>query len=71
MNPKVLIRHSPPGKLDHAPRGTVCKVFYPMSEQFDLWKQFGSNESSPDWQMLGVYFSDDALDSHIIEKVKE
>jgi len=45
----MLIRHSPPGKYDHAPSGTMCAVLK-RGEQFELFVQMSQNEEEPRWE---------------------
>lgn len=69
MYSKIIIRHSAPSKLDHAPWGTSCKVFNKADESFDLYRQFSNQENNPHWELMGT-FSDDALDAHVLERIK-
>lgn len=62
----MIIRHSSPSKLDHAPFGTTCKVIHTLADTFDLYKQYGSQEDSPDWQLLGT-FQNDGIDSKLVD----
>lgn len=48
-----IIRHSAPSKLDHAPKGTECKV--ENGEEYQLYIQCSSNEEEPNWELIGTY----------------
>lgn len=48
-----IIRHSAPSKLDHAPKGTECKV--ETGEEYQLYVQCSSQEEDPQWQLMGTY----------------
>jgi hypothetical protein len=37
-------------------------------DAFELYTQFGTEESNPHWQLMGN-FSNDATDAHIVEKL--
>ena len=49
-----LLRHSAPGKLDHAPFGTECKVPL-LGDEYELWVQYSSQEDAPRWELMGKY----------------
>lgn len=52
--PKIIIRHSPPTKLDHAQRGTKCHVLREFQERPDLYIQVSTNEEDPIWEYSGL-----------------
>lgn len=54
--PKIIIRHSPPGKLDHAQRGTKCHVLRSLQPQADVYIQISNNEDDPIWEYSGTEF---------------
>ena len=49
-----IVRHSAPGKFDHAPFGTECKVPL-MGDEYELYVQYSSQEDSPRWELMGKY----------------
>jgi hypothetical protein len=48
--PDVLIRHSPPTKLDHAPFGTKCHVVCSLEATYDVYVQMSQQEDNPVWE---------------------
>jgi len=56
MELPVLMRHSKPSNLDQAPQGSLCKVLKVLSSEYDLYKQIGSDESNPYWELIGTFY---------------
>jgi hypothetical protein len=54
----MLIRHSPPGKLDHAAYGTQCKVVTSLSGDYDLYQQISMQEEDPVWEFMEAIYKD-------------
>jgi hypothetical protein len=54
----ILIRHSAPGKLDHAPWGTQCKVITSLSGGYDLYQQSSMDEENPVWVFMDTIYKD-------------
>lgn len=52
--PKIIIRHAPPGKLDHAPLGTKCHVVRRFQDNADIYLQTSSCEDDPQWEYCGM-----------------
>lgn len=48
--PKVIIRHSPPTKLDHAQSGTKCHVLK-RKGTCDVYSQISQQEDDPVWEL--------------------
>lgn len=48
--PKIIIRHSPPGKLDHAPMGTECQVIRGNRTIPEIYVQVSQYEDDPLWE---------------------
>lgn len=46
-------RFGEPGKMDHAPYGTECKVT--KHKDFDLYIQMSKNEENPNWVFIGTF----------------
>lgn len=63
----VIIRHSAPGKLDHAPFGSSCKVIH-ADNTYDLYMQYSHDEEEPRWESMGV-FSESSLDTKDYDKI--
>lgn len=49
--PSIIFRHSPPGKYDHAPQGTLC-VVNEIGEDEATYKQVSKDESVPLWEKM-------------------
>lgn len=47
---KTISRYSKPNKYDHAPRGTICKVFNGSNTEYYL--QVNTDDSNPSWQQI-------------------
>jgi hypothetical protein len=45
---KVIVRHGPPNKYDHAEQGTICKVIGPDG-YYDIYRQTNPDDSNPIW----------------------
>ena len=48
---KTISRYSKPNKYDHAPRGTICKVFNGTNTEY--YMQVNSDDANPSWQQIG------------------
>ena len=64
----MLIRHGQPSKLDHSPKGTVCKVIKPLSEDCTIYVQINEADNDPRWEYVGEFSPD--TEYLIPEKVK-
>lgn len=52
--PLIIIRHSPPGKLDHAQIGTKCHVLRKFESRVDVYQQVSNHEDDPAWEFVGI-----------------
>jgi hypothetical protein len=52
--PKIIFRHSPPGKLDHAQRGTKCHILKSFQSHADVYIQLSQNDEDPIWEYCGT-----------------
>jgi hypothetical protein len=55
MLPPIIVRHSPPTKLDQAPYGTRCRVINNANKsdtKVDVYIQGCLDEDNPRWEMM-------------------
>lgn len=57
---KLLIRYSQPGKYDHAPQGTECKIVID-ERTYDLYRQTSSKEDDPIWDHVGTFMQKEGI----------
>ena len=55
MHDTSLTRYSAPGKYDHYPQGTLCRVITTLSCEYDLYKQVNVNDEDPEWHYVGTF----------------
>jgi hypothetical protein len=65
----ILIRYGEPGKYDHGPYGTICKVIKGTTETCHVYVQLSLDESVPLWSFLGEFPLDN--DAKILSHVKD
>lgn len=65
---EIITRYGPPSKLDHAARGTACKVSHGL--EFDLYAQIGKDEEDPKWIILGT-FNNSTTEEQLDEAIKK
>jgi hypothetical protein len=53
---EVLVRHGAPGKLDHAPTHTRCKVQL-TKDTYELYIQQSLKEDNPVWELVDTFES--------------
>lgn len=69
----ILVRYGEPGKYDHGPYGTICKVIKASSEKCDVFVQLSPDESMPTWSFLGAFAIDNDEDiiSHVQARLEK
>jgi hypothetical protein len=51
---EILVRHGAPGKLDHAPIHTRCKVQL-TKDTYELYVQQSLQEDDPVWELVDIF----------------
>lgn len=69
MANSFLVRYGEPGKYDHSPYGTICKVIKGVSDICHIYVQLSRDETDPSWSFVGAFDLD--KDENILKTVND
>jgi len=76
MEPYIMSRFGPPGPMDEAPFGTICKLVHSDNnkepENIEIHVQISNDNNKPNWISFGSYTnkSDDDIKQMVQQTLK-